>query len=1270
MSTDYLEDLRGGGERVATGRLTLDASKARQKMQEFTLSNPHRYVLQIVRCASIAGADAVEFEIDSDEMSATFDRRLDFERLADLWRMGLEHPDTAEGVLAIGLGSANALQPAKILVESSGRGRAARLTIEGGVDDFVRGRSATDTVRTRIYVREKFRLGHLAEWFVTTDGMFDEVRALEEGCAWSPLKVVVNGFEVACPRDPHEEPGPVVEFGGGRGSVTVTWSTDLVVHCLKQGVEIGTYRQPMTTYGGEGWVESDDFPTDLTFLNAVQDAEFRGLARTIGMEAYFASLARSLADRPTSRKRGILRDVATASAPSAKKILAALLQDRIWPRGCAGEPRLVSIDDVTANGEIRWVAKEFDFESDELSPVMCLPTVSDFGESRNELLGVLRSAVVAKPRDCTAAFENEVVRRANVSRWKAEPVDHGPRGPSTAEIVRDGRTISASVTALLESGGPARTMRRIEGRTLYSVDQKRGLVSVDLDGSFRADARFEDYHPEERPILEELVLALVDALPTFVEELAASWVDEPGVRPLALRWLRASADGMFHIRTVLGVFEKFPESRDFASSLNEVVSRHGLYRVFGPVFADGPNEEAFDRLGSLAEVRTFETTRGFRSVRELAALDHVDWISRAAYDRGRAAESAATMVFVDDEALLTLQSLFGERCRDGQEVLRREEGRRRFLAKPQWSAPEGEPLASHEFVSESTDAHVLARLTKGQGGTVVEFVREGRVLGTTESAHVLPGSVTITIFDDEVQPDVDWSDVADDDRFYDLLADAEKAHIEALASFVLEAGQVANLDDPTHSKLYFDALLALVESDRDWSRRGLLTRASREDEGFVPRPVSLEEVREAVRGDAEVRLCWGGMPTHEEPGALTVYVGDRPLPERTIGAIFGDSSILDVSPVAWDDATAFREFRALPTTAFELKDVVASVAVEAGDLEVLLGVTYSSFSTHHRASTRTRILFDDRVLTVVEAPTPLGDFTAIARGRGIHPDRTMSHVATGAAGIGELVLRASEEVVSRTLDEFSRAPQRGLVRDTLLKCFVRVRSQPLEIPPRLLRRMEEAPLFLTGDDTWLSLVDLRGRSVDGIVHYTFEPGDPDALFVIGIEEQTLRRLLGEEFFLVDTRDAAAEEVPLFAAAVDGEPALKETLVPDEEIELPSVEEVLGSRARPVRTSSFSTGFAPRQVSFVQRVRELVQHASPTAVIEPATLGTKAPICRVITDQVELNLEHPVCRRIVEDPSDVAVAFVASMVVTAVNAQLREVLDVDEAKSQRRLLERI
>lgn len=114
-----LDRLKAVGEYDSTGRFTLDEEKARQKLARFQLTDPHRFVLELVMAAVRLGARHIEV-LTAPELSVTWTgAAFRPEALRDLDHFLLEGPG-AERHLAIALNAVQQLKPRKVSVTPGG----------------------------------------------------------------------------------------------------------------------------------------------------------------------------------------------------------------------------------------------------------------------------------------------------------------------------------------------------------------------------------------------------------------------------------------------------------------------------------------------------------------------------------------------------------------------------------------------------------------------------------------------------------------------------------------------------------------------------------------------------------------------------------------------------------------------------------------------------------------------------------------------------------------------------------------------------------------------------------------------------------------------------------------------------------------------------------------------------------------------------------------------------------------------------------------------
>ena len=126
---DYIKLLKQEGDFQSSGRFSLEAKKALEKMQEFRLHDPAEYILQLVSCAVMRGASQLQIEINGRDVRVGFDGEpfsaRELEQIFDCASQQSQHPLTAAGAhLAIALQAMQSYDPDVLIVESrEGSGR-------------------------------------------------------------------------------------------------------------------------------------------------------------------------------------------------------------------------------------------------------------------------------------------------------------------------------------------------------------------------------------------------------------------------------------------------------------------------------------------------------------------------------------------------------------------------------------------------------------------------------------------------------------------------------------------------------------------------------------------------------------------------------------------------------------------------------------------------------------------------------------------------------------------------------------------------------------------------------------------------------------------------------------------------------------------------------------------------------------------------------------------------------------------------------------------
>ncbi len=190
---DLLAASRAGATHVETGRFRLDWKKALDKIKEFQLTDPHRWVLEIVQAAVAGGATAIDVTTDSDDVVIRFDGQppeadeldgiFEFLFAADADLMPLRQ-------LALGVNAALGMKPRFIRIDVGDGAAGSRLELSSYED--LKVEPLTDEVPrgVRVHVRDRTSWRRVVEAVKTRTA---EGRILEADCRWCPVPITLDG---------------------------------------------------------------------------------------------------------------------------------------------------------------------------------------------------------------------------------------------------------------------------------------------------------------------------------------------------------------------------------------------------------------------------------------------------------------------------------------------------------------------------------------------------------------------------------------------------------------------------------------------------------------------------------------------------------------------------------------------------------------------------------------------------------------------------------------------------------------------------------------------------------------------------------------------------------------------------------------------------------------------------------------------------------------------------------------------------------------------
>ena len=179
---DLVAQLRAEGTVAAEGGFSLDREKAREKLRQFQLADPHRWVLLVVQALVDRGATSIDIEIDADDVRMRADgtpfETTDFEELySSMFSAGPRRPGLRE--LAMATNAAMALHPRFLRVDSGDGTRAVRIELRRDAADRI-SPLAPAIVGTHVHVKERFRPGLLVRFLKRRDGVLPEQVHLRE----------------------------------------------------------------------------------------------------------------------------------------------------------------------------------------------------------------------------------------------------------------------------------------------------------------------------------------------------------------------------------------------------------------------------------------------------------------------------------------------------------------------------------------------------------------------------------------------------------------------------------------------------------------------------------------------------------------------------------------------------------------------------------------------------------------------------------------------------------------------------------------------------------------------------------------------------------------------------------------------------------------------------------------------------------------------------------------------------------------------------------
>ena len=428
--------LRAEGRAAATGGFTLDAERAREKLRQFQLADPHRYVLLMVQALAVRGATAVHARVDTSSLTLESDAQpFSFEELSELYPLLFSERAPPPGLreLALALNAAMALNPRSAVLEcGAADASGVRLEQRVGRDDVIE-RATGITPGVRLVVRERFRPGLVLRFFALGSNVVREQVLLVTRCAHAGIDVRVNDVSVP----PWQFPPDCawahdVTLGGraiGRIALAATGGPG-EIEIVRHHVWLATHRFEAPELACiRGALDASHLRTDASMADVVQDQHYQELLAAIAAarDAALSAMASELAAAPPDAVPTPLRDLlclrlgqhlAAGGDPQAPLAQAGMAL-RLWP--CL-DGRRRSTAEVTQQLPFGFVPSRI-FEQPspaERATMSSFAHVPQLGDSdRAAFTAVFGDQAV----NLGPLLRRAAIREGNLRAWRARPLE-------------------------------------------------------------------------------------------------------------------------------------------------------------------------------------------------------------------------------------------------------------------------------------------------------------------------------------------------------------------------------------------------------------------------------------------------------------------------------------------------------------------------------------------------------------------------------------------------------------------------------------------------------------------------------------------------------------------------------------------------------------------------------------------------------------------------------------------------------------------------------
>lgn len=1310
-ASDLIKRFQSEGALERRGEFQVDREKAREKMQKFQLPDPHAYVLELVKFATLLGATRIRFEIDADEMRMTCDSEAltaedlenlygaAFSRLKSKRQRALRH-------LAIGLTAADALSPSVVQIRSVGNDGGASFESKGG-EEHIRELSA-GTIHTEIYIREKFRPGHLTEFFSSLAGSLAEHYYLRERCLYSNVDITLGTEQISSGIKSNAQFQRVIDTPHEHGLIWLLDSAtpDSRVEILQNGVLIATHRFAGNGAPFHAVVESTRLTTDLTQSAFVKDEAFNSLTNVMLVRIHDQLLTDKFMSLPISqwgsehktvgmlaveliKVVGRARSLEVSTHKSRLKLAEKLEQYPLLPLASSalpvrrafettrlGQDNLAPIAAARKQGAIY-----FSYERMPTIELPDKPTVFLAKKERVISVGPIKVAELArylgvKSFDVTEDLQRRSAWETNQRKWKHQqwPTTLKPDiFPVQLEFVEADLTCRMGI----RTGPPLPSSVAWvkDGRLLSQESLGSGSfpwLSFLFVGSIEPNAWFDG--PAGSEANRKIALRAISKVPELMDRFASLGAEWSHICiAQLLRYVEALADGELHVALRKAVSLGGPDDRIF-----EGLASQSSHWSFGPRETAEEFLIAVRGLKAVGEAKIFETLDGSMvSLLDLANAylergtifvvheRHRNEGLQPAYETVR--EQTGVTIWSDNELDRLLYRLVGTNAQSARKRIIFQAAKARFLQRPKlkFDLPRDRYLSVIEVDDPAARIKVgLAPIARVEDGEWQGHVRyENRLV-----EHIVDGlpmaEFDVVMNTTGVYPNTSFDALEEGAPKFELWSRIEKRCQSVLYSWVRHYGSSYELPaklgrDEEIFWAFFHELHRRVP--QDWDEL-VVARHDNGDE------VTAKLLRTEVRY-GKLAFVREGLERVDElipgPGNIPVLTV---RPAVDMSRLVPDSvELIDVSKTRENiefleeaESRFMRKPQGLPeiTAAVEVR-----VEIEDANMRGALALLSSSKNEFNR-QIEVDLCYRSRLVETRRIMVPFGSFKAVVESTDFVLDATWSSVEKGHRDVWPVVRDAAAGAVLELCDEWDRSHHvlREKTREMILHFLSQAAHDREGVGARwreVCERLETTKIFRMADRTWIDFRALerlqqeRGGpcwlNVLDLPENTWAGVDPASVVVVENGVKDVLSLL-PMFTWKHARDLAntpgkQRPTPVFAG-----PAERLEGVPVEQTQ-PSMRG-LGSRLSEILRS-------------VRVDRHILLGDAVIAHIELEAFD-EARIARVSPNKVVLNESHPVVKHALENPDDpVALSFLGSSVYTAINVFYREISDNHEFEFQMR-----